>query len=499
MDVLFKEHLTKFMRIIKEGMAMGILIRPKKESLLLSMSELAEADYGKKSAEMEQIYRRLLAGRSKFEEAMANILDAVMKISSLDLSLNHYSKILQKVSDSVSEATELIHSASDGADSIAKVVSVQHEELTNTIIEISGESNLVYQRIEESQKELSATRELSDSTIDVSKEMQKDMNQLSKIISQMNDVIAGINAISSQTNLLALNASIEAARAGEAGKGFAVVADEIRKLADETKELTANMGCFVADIRSASAKSIESMDSTIESLGTVTQKISHVWELNEENQRHVEKITNNISSLASLSEEISSSVIELEARSSDINVQCGVLHEDTLHLREHSKSIDDFAKPMTVIESTLDESAKIMGSMAKDAFYRLEDQKFAEYIEKSITAHKNWLASLEQIVKERTILPLQVDDRKCGFGHFYYAIKPTRPEVMKLWKELGEKHKKFHDYGKMIINALFDGDYNKAESLWQEAGQYSTILLNDLEEIKKRFNPSTTVNKTNFT
>ena len=188
----------------KEGITMGILIRSKKESLLSSMAELVDADYGKKSAEMEQIYRRLLTGRTRFEEAVANILDAVMQISSLDLSLNHYSETLQKVSDSVSEATELIHSASDEADSIARMVSVQHEELTNTIIEISEESNLVYQRIKESQKELTVTRELSDSTINVSKEMQKDMHQLSRVISQMNDVIAGINAISSQTNLLAL-------------------------------------------------------------------------------------------------------------------------------------------------------------------------------------------------------------------------------------------------------------------------------------------------------
>ena len=405
---------------------MGILMRSKKESLLLSISELEEADYGKKSAELEQIYRRLLAGRTQFEEVMENILDSVMQISSLDLSLNHYSETLQKVSDSVSDATELIHTASDEADSIAQMVSVQHEELTNTIIKISEESNLVYQSIDESQQELTDTRELSDNTIHASKGMQKDMNQLSEIISQMNDVIAGINAISSQTNLLALNASIEAARAGEAGKGFAVVADEIRELADQTRNLTASMGCFVADIRSASAKSVESVNSTIESLGTVTQKISHVWELNENNRQYVEKITNNISSLASLSEEISSSVIEMESRSADINVQCSVLHEDTVYLQEHGKSIGSVVQPLEMIESTLDASVKRMGTMSKDAFYRLNDLKFAEYIDKAITAHKNWLANLKRMVKEQTILPLQVDDRKCGFGHFYYAAEPDR-------------------------------------------------------------------------
>lgn len=464
---------------------MSILMRPKKKSLLSSISELSEADYGKKSVELEQMYRRLLAGRRQFEEVMENILDSLMQISSLDLSLNHYSEILQKVSDSVSDATESIHKASSNADSISKMVSGQHEELTNTIIELSEESNSVYQRIDESQKELTDTKSLSDGTINVSREMQQDMSQLSEIIGQMNNVIAGINSISSQTNLLALNASIEAARAGEAGKGFAVVADEIRELADETQKLTASMGRSVADILSASAKSVKSVDNTIESLETVTQKISHVWELNEDNRKHVEKITNSISSLASLSEEISSSIIELETLSSDINGQCSVLHEDTERLREHGKNIYDISKPLEAIEETLDESAKVMGVMAKDAFYKLEDQNFAEYIEKAIVAHRNWLGNLERIVKERTILPLQVNDRKCGFGHFYYAIEPTKPEVLKFWKELGEKHQKFHAYGKQAIDALFAEDYSKAEDIYREARRYSETLIKDLEQIKK--------------
>ncbi len=168
---------------------MGIIMKSKNKNLLLSMSELAEADYGKKSVELERMYRRLLQGRTQFEEVMANILDSLMQISSLDLSMNHYSEILQKVSDSVSDAADLIHSASSKADSISRTVSSQHEELTNTIIEISEESNAVYQRIDEGQQELTATKGLSDSTIDVSKEMQQDMNRLSEIINQMNTVL----------------------------------------------------------------------------------------------------------------------------------------------------------------------------------------------------------------------------------------------------------------------------------------------------------------------
>lgn len=464
---------------------MSILMRSKGKELLSSISELEKADYGRSSAELEQIYRRLIAGRTQFEDIMARIFDSLMQISSLDLALSHHAELIQQVSDSVSAATELIHQASGEAASVSSTVSAQHEDLTNTIIAVSEASGSVYQKIDEGQQELTATKSLSDNTITSSREMQQDMNQLSDIISQMNNVIAGINSISSQTNLLALNASIEAARAGEAGKGFAVVAEEIRQLADETQKLTASMGHFVTDIHTASEKSVKSVDMTIESLQTVTQKISHVWELNEDNRKNVEKITNNISSLASLSEEISSSIIELESRSSDIESQCGVLHEDMSKLQQHSKDIDNIAAPLELIETSLDESAKVMGTMTRDAFYKLEDKNFAEYIEKAIAAHKNWLANLGRIVKEKTILPLQINDRKCGFGHFYYAMNPTNPEVMKLWKELGEKHKKFHSYGKQVLDALFDEDHSKAERIYDEAVQYSKTLIQDLEAVKK--------------
>lgn len=464
---------------------MSIFIKPKGKDLLTSLSALEKANYSSKSAELDQMYRRLTTGRTQFEEVMSNIFDSLMKISSLDLSLTRYAELLRQVSDSVSGAANLIHQASSEAASVSSTVSGQHEDLTNTIIGVSEASGSVYQKIKEGQQELTATRDLSDNTIHASREMQQDMNQLSDIISQMNKVIAGINSISSQTNLLALNASIEAARAGDAGKGFAVVADEIRQLADETQNLTANMGHFVTDIHTASERSVKSVDVTIESLQTVTQKISHVWELNEDNRQNIEKITNSISSLASLSEEISSSIIELESRSSDIESQCGVLHEDMVQLQQHSMEINNIVAPLESIETTLDESAKIMGSMAKDAFYQLENKNFADYIDKAITAHKNWLGNLERIVKEKTILPLQINDRKCGFGHFYYAMNPTNPEIMKIWKELGEKHKKFHSYGKQAIDALFDENYSRAETIYQEAVEYSKTLMQELDAVKK--------------
>lgn len=461
---------------------MGLL--NKKTGLVKSLSELKAADYSK-DPELGQIYERLLKGRRKFENAMEMDIKAVMQISSLDLALKHDTKQLMEIAQNVAEATDIIHTAATETYSAAGQVNSQHEELTNTIIHASEETEEVYKKIETGQSELTTIKELSNDTIEVSKEMQKDMDELFEVINRMNEVIAGINSISSQTNLLALNASIEAARAGEAGRGFAVVADEIRELAEETQKLTGNMGQFVEGIKSASTKSLQSATSTIEALGIMTEKINNVWALNDENQKHVSKVNESISSLAAVSEEISSSMVEMESQTSSIEEQCEQLKENTDLMRDVSNQIKTAIAPVEEIEKTLDAAAKEMGDMTDDAFYRMELREFANYMTTAIDAHKAWLGNLKNMVSQRTVMPLQLDSAKCGFGHFYYAMTPKTPELKEIWKGLESKHRKFHNYGSDVIKALYNEDYSKAEQIYREAESYSRELISDLERMKK--------------
>lgn len=440
-----------------------------KNKLVKSVSELKECNYSS-NPQLNSMYQRLLSGRQQFAQILEKNIKAVMQISSLDLTLQHETDKILEISHNVARATEVIF-GTNGVDAVEGKNSL--EELTNTIIKISEDTDEVYQKIESGQRELTAIRNLSNQTIDVSTEMRTDMDELLEVINNMNEVIAEIDLISRQTNLLALNAAIEAARAGEAGRGFAVVADEIRSLAEETQRMTGNMGQFVEGIRNASQKTAGSTTNTIEALESMTDRIKNAWEINDENQKHVSGVNESVTSLAAVSEELSSTMTEMENQ----------LRSSTDFMREIGNELAEAKKPVIEIERTLDEVVKQMGTMSEDPFFHLKHEEFSSYVRSAISAHQTWIGNLEKMVIDHVIVPLQLDSSKCGFGHFYYAMVPDMPQAREIWDELGEKHQRFHGFGREAIQALFDEDYAKAEQICQEARDYSRELIADMEQI----------------
>ncbi len=328
-----------------------MITRKRKAILMKAVSELKRADYTSEP-ELGVMYDRLADGRKQFAEVFDKNINAVMQISSLDLTMQHQTTKIVDISKKIANAADTIFGATSGS------TNNPQEELTNTIINISGETDQVYKKIEEGQNELTAIKDFSTQTITAAGEMQTDMDELINLINHISSILSGIDTISLQTNLLALNASVEAARAGEAGKGFAVVAGEIRELAEETQKLTKDMGTFVENMRHASKKSVQSSDTTIQSLKSMADKITNVWELNDESKRHIAQINDSISSMASVSEEISSAMAEMENQ----------LNESTEFMRSVGHDLKQATEPVVNIEKTLDDSVKKMGHMSEDAF-----------------------------------------------------------------------------------------------------------------------------------
>lgn len=113
---------------------------------------------------------------------------------------------------------------------------------------------------------------------DMGKAMTDSMeNTLSKI-NNINKILDTIVNISEQTNLLALNASIEAARAGDAGRGFSVVAEEIRKLAEQSKAASVEIGNQIKDCIDSTHETKSNLDKTLETIIEQNESIRNTYD-----------------------------------------------------------------------------------------------------------------------------------------------------------------------------------------------------------------------------
>ena len=438
---------------------------------------------GAQEPEAVQIQQRLNTGRREFNQLVQEVFTSVMKISALDLSLRDCTKRITDISGSVHNvAGKVVDASRETEEKMADVVSV-HEGFTRNAIHISEAAADMNEQMSASTAELKEIVAESEGTIRNSNDMKQDMELLMGVLNSMNEVIKGINSISAQTNMLALNASIEAARAGEAGRGFAVVAQQIRGLAEETKQLTADMDGLVTRIGEASQKSCESLDKTVDELSKMQKNLGKVLEINQSNEKNLAQIAENVTTIAASGEEIFSTVTNVQNQMSELSEDCVLLEEQVAAMGRVSDDLQASAAPVHEVEKELDDAAKRMGTMVNDVFYMLDNQVFLNAVQNAIGAHQKWLNTLENMVAQRSCKPLQLDDTKCAFGHFYYAMKPQNKAVAEIWAGLGEKHRRFHGYGKSVTDAIRRGNYDSAERETKEARKLSDELIGDFNKI----------------
>lgn len=451
--------------------------------MVQAVARMKPVHYRANKTMLEQIHSRLMTGRGMFEEVVSGTLGSAMRMSALDLELIDKTEKVKGISQRVQNSVNEIHNLVTRTAATTSEVANAHEGLTVTIAESTETSHKVLEKIEQSGQELNWVMELSTNTIGNSEKMKQDMDELMHVIANMNQVIAAINAISSQTNLLALNASIEAARAGEAGRGFAVVAEEIRQLADQTKELTGSMGSFVENIRNASEQSSKSVDNTVEALEQINESLDGVWQSNSANQDSISGIADSMMVISTISQNICVAFQQVGEQVTVVEQECSNLTDDVGELGEVSKELQHMIDPVIYIEKELDETAKQAGRMTKDVFYMPDNKMFTAFVDNAITAHESWLKKLHHMTQTQTIEPLQTDDKKCGFGHFYYAIDPQNPQIQAVWKGLGAKHKEFHGCAAEVMKAIREENVQRAEAGYQKAEHLSKELISDFKQI----------------
>ncbi|WP_319469392.1 cache domain-containing protein [uncultured Pseudodesulfovibrio sp.] len=218
----------------------------------------------------------------------------------------------------VKVASETVASGSEELSATSHTLSEGSTEQAAAVEEVSASVEQMTANITQNSENAAKTERLAVKAADDAQEGGSAVAQAVEAMKNIAERIVIIEEIARQTNLLALNAAIEAARAGEHGKGFAVVAAEVRKLAERS-------GGAAAEISDISAHSVEVAEKAGQMLAQLVPDITETAELVQEisvatSEQHVgaeqinkavQELDKVIQSNAAMSEEVSSSSVQL--------------------------------------------------------------------------------------------------------------------------------------------------------------------------------------------
>lgn len=160
------------------------------------------------------------------------------------------------------------------------------------------------------------------------------MQEITESSGKISSIIGVIDEIAFQTNLLALNAAVEAARAGEQGRGFAVVANEVRNLAGRSavaaKEIKALIDVSVHKIQDGS-KLVDDSGHTLEEIMASVKKVSDIVAdiatASKEQSEGIELVTQSISQMDEMTQQNAALVEEAAASSESMGDQAKSLND----------------------------------------------------------------------------------------------------------------------------------------------------------------------------
>ena len=236
----------------------------------------------------------------RLNESVLRLLEAVARLSERDLTVTvpvsadvtgpvadainqmaeETGRVLIRVSRIASQVGASCATVNKKAEIVTATAQAQKAEVERTARELAEASSTlvniakVARDCNESAKLTTETTQTAMSTVtgtlesmneirEAIQETGKRIKRLGERSQEITAIVDIINTIAERTHVLALNAGMQAAAAGEAGRGFAVVADEVQRLAESSREATAQIGSLVKNIQVDTNDTIVTMDRTI--------------------------------------------------------------------------------------------------------------------------------------------------------------------------------------------------------------------------------------------
>ena len=266
--------------------------------------------------------RDLTAHATVRNDATAPIAEA------LNLVARDTATVLRNVTEvatNVAESTNLIKSQSDHIVMLARAERENLEECVNDL-EVAADAHTHIARMagacaEAGEKALMATRIARVSVQNNVSGFQSIRGTLADterrvrlLLERCQEIAGAVNLIShltERTHILALNASMHAAAVGDAGRSFSAVADEVQRLAENTREMAAQISGIVHHVQSDTSDTMQSLQmlgAHVHSGSELVDRSGRDMQLTEESVNNLVDLIQKIAAAAATQRQISATI-----------------------------------------------------------------------------------------------------------------------------------------------------------------------------------------------
>src|ERR1700675_2389982 len=315
-------------------------------------------------------------------------------------------KVSVQASSAIEEVTSTMHEMSINVQNVVKNTQVQASSVAETSASIDQMVTSI-QRVADTAKVLLdianrsreevvtgiATMEKTTDGLNPTNHAIQSSAEIINVLGHRADdigkIITAFDDLAEKTNLLALNAAIEAARAGEHGLGFAVVAEEVRKLAEKSTQSTKEIADLIQSIQREARQAVENMN---RSTGIVNEGLDLGGELNAA----LRKISNVVTEVYKIAQEIGSATNEQSHGSSQIARATTRLNEIT---HEINSAVEEQASGAQAVVRAMDKMRELVQQSASSS------TELSAAAEQMLKLSRNLLDTMDRFVIDRATQP----------------------------------------------------------------------------------------------